>query len=58
MEYDKIIFEEYSERTEHRIKELKREKELINKELFILRCIRHNFAFMNRKLAKNEPDIV
>jgi len=52
MEYDEIIFEEYSERTENRIEELKREKERINKELFILRAIRHNFAFLNKKLAK------
>ena len=56
MEYDKVIFEDYSEKTEHRIKELKREKERINKELFILRAIRHNWvlAFTNGKLAKNE----
>jgi hypothetical protein len=32
MEYDEI-FAEYSERTENRIRELKQEKERINKEL-------------------------
>jgi len=52
MEYDKVIFEDYSEKTEHRIEELKREKERINKELFILRAIRHNRELMNEKLAK------
>jgi len=52
MEFNKVIFEDYSEKTEHRIEELKREKERINKELFILRAIRHNWALMNEKIVK------